>query len=201
MIKRLFIVAPALSLLLCGGSVILWISSYHTGYELSYCKRSAVWGWAPATHRSLFVARGFIAFATDTYPEERGMRDPPIRRGYTFQSFPVSDMGGNTDWLGADTPSFHLSALGFQVEAGDWKPVAAFGEAPPVGHGFLLAFPLWPATVLLALWPLLWFRRRRRWNGRDRGRLCLSCGYDLRASKDRCPECGAPISALDEVNT
>ena len=70
-----------------------------------------------------------------------------------------------------------------------WLPEVAGNRK---GHWCLL-IPLWMPTLgfavgLLALSPL---RRRRR---RKRG-LCAKCGYDLRGSKDRCPECGTQFGS------
>ncbi len=58
---------------------------------------------------------------------------------------------------------------------------------------FGLEIPLWMPTLLFGLWPawlLLPFHRRRK---RKNLGLCLKCGYDLRGSEGRCPECGMLI--------
>ena len=53
--------------------------------------------------------------------------------------------------------------------------------------------PLWPAALLFGVIPSMrlvrWYRHRRARRA-DRS-ICQACGYDLRATPDRCPECGA----------
>ena len=58
-----------------------------------------------------------------------------------------------------------------------------------------VAIPYWfPVTIFAvpALWRAVRNRRRLR-HGRDGH--CLVCGYDLRATPDRCPECGTISTA------
>ena len=55
----------------------------------------------------------------------------------------------------------------------------------------VLLVPYWQPCILAAVLPawrgaVRWGTRRRRQTGR-----CPACGYDLRASPERCPECGA----------
>jgi hypothetical protein len=56
------------------------------------------------------------------------------------------------------------------------------------------AAPLWMLALFAGTWPVasivLTIRRRRRQSRAARVGCCQRCGYDLRASPDRCPECG-----------
>lgn len=61
-------------------------------------------------------------------------------------------------------------------------------------------FVLIVLSAVAAVPPTLWIQRRLRerralnWIGAGK---CHTCGYDVRASASRCPECGAPIPATN----
>jgi hypothetical protein len=86
---------------------------------------------------------------------------------------------------------------GFLAAPSDGAPpsmpvVVPVGPQIPVASGGIM-LPLWLLCVLFALYPLRCIYHNARRKHQYVNGSCFTCGYDLRASKDRCPECGHPI--------
>ena len=62
-------------------------------------------------------------------------------------------------------------------------------RAQPVSRSLHLMIPIALLMVLPFVRVAYWWRGRRR----ARRGLCTGCGYDLRATGDRCPECGREV--------
>ncbi len=75
--------------------------------------------------------------------------------------------------------------LGFQSTRGRLAPMQVH----------IIAIPFWFLFLPSAIPPVLWFVSLRRRRRRARSGHCVACGYDLRESKEKCPECGIPIQA------
>jgi hypothetical protein len=97
-----------------------------------------------------------------------------------------------------------------------WPPALAPPANPPTGPYQFLAysvgttgertrvviFPFWLAVLLMAMptaWALLAESRARRRRWRARHGCCNNCGYDLRASPERCPECGTFSTSFSQA--
>ena len=74
----------------------------------------------------------------------------------------------------------------------DSRPVRVVrrGSSPSIASGSAGYAVPYALTGALGLLPLLRLGPRRRAKAKDSHLLCANCGYDLRATPDRCPECG-----------
>jgi hypothetical protein len=62
------------------------------------------------------------------------------------------------------------------------------------GHTWGLGMPIWLAILISLMPAAFWAERGFRRAMRRRHGRCRACGYDLRATADRCPECGMPAT-------
>jgi hypothetical protein len=162
-------VLTALSLALCVGVCVLWVRSYWRWDVVRW------WDRTRTEVVSLSSTAGSITCTRGRWPNSNGVTAPP---GFSATSLIViADPYGSVGRFA----EVRWRVAGLQY-ASRWYTSNS--------HHSYLTVPHWTLAVTFALPPagrLLIPERRRL---RQRG-LCAHCGYDLRATPSRCPECGA----------
>jgi hypothetical protein len=127
-------------------------------------------GWGDGTKGRAYsaVCDGSIVLRTAS-----GMKTPPPGKyAYRVQSL------GSYDSVGIQYHHWNMTA-------GDQASAPVLGRFVEVR--IALGWPILGLVLLIANWLVLFARQRRL--ARSSG-CCRNCGYDLRATPDRCPECG-----------
>jgi hypothetical protein len=96
---------------------------------------------------------------------------------------------GVHDW---QPPAHHFWGFGYE-NSFDAQFDKTLRTPVPFLSRIVIAAPFWFIFLLFLMPPLTLLRISMRQRYRMRFGLCVTCGYDLRASKERCPECGTPI--------
>ena len=176
-----FNVVAGICVILLGATVVLWLRS---AQKVDYVQ------WTDKRHfPGLVSSGGRIIWSYQFFPNGAGGNTP----GWTMGSWQgaywkAPDPADPNTW--ADSRNYFL---GFE-----WSPRAgrASNRGPFIRIAtpttFVAAVPHWFICLLVSLVMLQWVRvqRRRRRLGENH---CSNCGYDLRASVGRCPECGRAI--------
>lgn len=196
-------VACGLSAVVLVATLAIWVRSYWAGDSIEYLR---VERWPGPT------------ILVDGHPEqqpgESGYDGVQLRFGHGqvgvgwSRSFNIMPSGVDPGWqhvaiapepvIPPSLPPAWLSRHGFAAQ--QFK--SGFGPRQSTVT-WAVAAPCWFIALLSAIAPAVWLRgyaKRRRRRVRAARNQCVACGYDLKASPERCPECGAPVPAALNAN-
>jgi hypothetical protein len=174
MTRRPLNLLTVLSLLLCVAAVALWVRSW--GHK-------AVIAWVqPEYMVDVRYTDGVlgVSVARDSLLH---VYVPGRLYGLSLNRRPFNP--------GLDRATFSYNGWGFGLHRLNTVGPPPRGQWRTGGRRLWIVYlPGWLPVLLLAVPPAVWVARRTRSARRCRTGLCPVCGYDLRATPGRCPECG-----------
>ena len=109
---------------------------------------------------------------------------------YFFHHGHVGWAGGSVSILRLD-PSLYVFAEGWHSMRNAFPALSLPSVTSLTSDNIAFSIPFWLLLLVAAIpTAILWHRDRRT----VKPGCCLTCGYDLRASKKTCPECGTAIA-------
>ena len=184
MIKRLgrllLNTATALSLLLCTAALAIWLRATFRSDTAGWAgwrdQPAGIWhgrGVISSSTFQLYYFTGTLCFLDPTNVSGDCATPPPPPHGFHRSGSPNSPGG---------VKRFRLEKI--HLPAGTrFVDLYAIAAPPGVLAAAFAILPLARAATAMAA--------RRRRASRRLTDACLACGYDLRATPEQCPECGA----------
>jgi hypothetical protein len=212
MLRRLITPLSVLSLLLCVAAVTLWVRSY---WRMDVAAVNA-----HRLHRAVSGGGGVFVERFELVRRRGSWRNPAAAVKEAAGDYATwraaGGEGGGRRWEWETAP--YPGRAGLVRKA--WGPELnrALPQVRRVEHdrrrtfdnvdgsvvtdtlvGHRVWLPYWLLAVAAAALPLGRLVARVRRSRRVRLNLCAACGYDLRATPGRCPECGAAPAEDDRV--
>jgi hypothetical protein len=204
--RRLFMLCSVVSLLLWVASCVLWVRSYSASDHLFRSRRIQI----PLTPEDRDWARGegheaevTVLCRTVALTSLQGrviLMHRQETEGYSLQQVksdrlnPLIGERSHYGWFSQsvrdDSAGRGRSRFGFhrqRVDQSQWNFIHTW------------EIPLFVPVVGFAILPLVWLSGRLSSRRAARRGRCPACGYDLRASPDRCPECGVSTPNATEA--
>ena len=180
--RRLLTTLSVLSLALCVGTVALWVRSYWIEESIEDAGRAGLWEFDVSKGVFHFywerLTNAALAYEEDTMLNPFGLRresTPPREHLFEREGKRCYDL-----------------RLGDIRVAFDDRSARAWPIKVTVAY-----CPCWLVAALLFIIPAQSAIVRYRRGRNLRAGLCPRCGYDLRATPDRCPECGRRVAEAD----
>jgi hypothetical protein len=193
--RTLFTLAASVSAALFVAACVLWLRS-HAAADVLWGDRTVAVPPAAGLDRRMFTVEsaggGVLLHAGRVVTADPATRAGPPTRGWVVQTKRYTRMPAG----GAVRYCRHRW-LGFGFDSSRSVSPLTTNQA------VRLVIPYWFVAVCAATLPLAWVRRRLVVLPRLRAMRgeCPACGYDLRATPERCPECGAVPEKNQPIST
>lgn len=184
---RIFCLPAGLSALFCLAIIALWVRGYWVSDDVTRAmgnQAKNAWSWT-----FFHSGRGRVVLVRHTIDYWPGlMHDADGVEWERTVSKPSADLPAVAN-PGTGLPQRHFA--GIWHEWRDW-PVS-YGVDRVDCWGIPLAWLAGVTAVLPGIGAVVFLTKRRR-RGRVKRGLCPVCGYDVRATPTRCPECGTVLA-------